>query len=169
MGISLPFFWIVSFDFNWSRSPKIRHPSALVCPCGLADIRRFIGTEIANQSDVIAIFSSNKSLSNIEEYKQKFVFFTKLKIERKVQSVANLSGTLPFVDSVVSIWNFVRYLTVSAPRKWLRSMKWSYIWAAEKDIKTWLMIAVIHTTQHSDLSQLRSGQVVSSRMSLSNV
>ena len=33
-------FCIVSFDFNWSRSPKIRHPSALVCRCGLADIRR---------------------------------------------------------------------------------------------------------------------------------
>ena len=35
-------FCIVSFDFNWSRSPKIRHPSALVCRCGLADIRRFV-------------------------------------------------------------------------------------------------------------------------------
>ena len=33
-------FSLVSFDFNWSRSPKIRHPSALVCRCGLADIRR---------------------------------------------------------------------------------------------------------------------------------
>ena len=35
-------FCIVSFDFNWSRSPKIRHPSALVCRCGLAHIRRFV-------------------------------------------------------------------------------------------------------------------------------
>ena len=35
-------FCIVSFDFNWSRSPKIRDPSALVCRCGLADIRRFV-------------------------------------------------------------------------------------------------------------------------------
>ena len=34
--------WIVSFDFNWSRSPKIRHLFALVCRCGLADIRRFV-------------------------------------------------------------------------------------------------------------------------------
>ena len=35
-------FCIVSFDFDWSRSPKIRQPFALVCRCGLADIRRFI-------------------------------------------------------------------------------------------------------------------------------
>ena len=26
-------FCIVSFDFNWSRSPKIQHPFALVCHC----------------------------------------------------------------------------------------------------------------------------------------
>ena len=32
-------FCIVSFDFNWSRSPKIPHPFALVCRYGLADIR----------------------------------------------------------------------------------------------------------------------------------
>ena len=35
-------FCIVSFDFNWSRSPKIRHPFVLACRCGLADIRRFV-------------------------------------------------------------------------------------------------------------------------------
>ena len=35
-------FSIVSFDSNWSRSPKIRHSFALVCRCGLADIRTFI-------------------------------------------------------------------------------------------------------------------------------
>ena len=35
-------FSIVSFDFKWSRSPKIRHPFTLVCRCGLADITRFV-------------------------------------------------------------------------------------------------------------------------------
>ena len=35
-------FCMVSFDFNWSRSSKIRHPLTLVCRCGLADIRRFV-------------------------------------------------------------------------------------------------------------------------------
>ena len=35
-------FCTVSFDSNWSRSPKIRHSFALVCRCGLADIRRLI-------------------------------------------------------------------------------------------------------------------------------
>ena len=51
-------FCIVSFDFNWSRSPKIRHPVfALVCRCGLADIKRFARlstfvyvTKLRNQS-----------------------------------------------------------------------------------------------------------------------
>ena len=33
---------IASFDFNWSRFPKIRHPFALVFCCGLADIRRYV-------------------------------------------------------------------------------------------------------------------------------
>ena len=45
MGISVPFF-----DFNWSRSPKIRHPFALVCHCGLADIRRSISWSVASMS-----------------------------------------------------------------------------------------------------------------------
>ena len=35
-------FCIVSFDFNWSRSPKIRHHFALVCRGGLADITRVV-------------------------------------------------------------------------------------------------------------------------------
>ena len=34
-------FCIISFDFNWSKSPKIRHLLTSVCRCGLVDIRRF--------------------------------------------------------------------------------------------------------------------------------
>ena len=40
-------FCVVSFDFNWSRSPKIRHPSVLVCRCGLADITRLVYSIVA--------------------------------------------------------------------------------------------------------------------------
>ena len=39
-GDQFTVFCIVSFDFNWSRSPKIQHPLALVCRCGLANITR---------------------------------------------------------------------------------------------------------------------------------
>ena len=40
-------FCIVSSDFNWSRSPKIRHPLTLVCRCGLADIRMTVRTRLS--------------------------------------------------------------------------------------------------------------------------
>ena len=51
VGISLPFFCVISFDFNWSRSPKIQHPFALVCRCGLADIRRFVCADFRTDWD----------------------------------------------------------------------------------------------------------------------
>ena len=69
-------FCIVSFDFNWSRSPKIRHPFALVCHCGLPDIRRFFHIKTDHQKNwwtfLVEFFGINRLWGLFLEGPEKF-------------------------------------------------------------------------------------------------
>ena len=61
-------FCIESFYFNWSRSPKIRHPFALVCRCGLADITN-------SKVQLKACFSCY-NLGKVEEIRIQLILFS---------------------------------------------------------------------------------------------
>ena len=70
-------FCIVSFDLNLSRSRRIRYPFALVCRCGLADIRRFVSYKAVHWERLIyelfhiyfSLFrSSREDMNSINEW-----------------------------------------------------------------------------------------------------
>ena len=63
-------FCTVSFDSNWSRSPKIRHSFALVCRCGLADIRRYV---ILRTSDKKENYTRKKTTRTKDTQEKKWI------------------------------------------------------------------------------------------------
>ena len=122
VGISLPFFCVISFDFNWSRSPKIQHPFALVCRCGLADIRRFVCADFRTDWDgslekwwwdagtfsacknffhvyclCRIFFSAASPMNEFFSFTQSFCFPVKLYLEETQPSVRHIQVLLPEV------------------------------------------------------------------------
>ena len=124
-------FCMVSFDFNWSRSAKIRHPYALVCCCGLAI---FWGLSASADSGyhknliIVLLYIERK------KWKSCFFFFTDKK-QHKARELDRLPVTLGAVVTSRALISKV-HCTLSANQKRVRELN-NYYWIRCKFIVAW--------------------------------